>query len=888
MIRALLFWMALLVIAPLSADEIQLPLVKRQQIYTAAFNQPTSVAVAENGRVYVLDGMNNQIVIFSDTGEKLNHIQGDKNNIPDFSRSVGLFLHQDQLYIADAVNNRIIIISDQGALIKTIPLSATPPLRYPPEPIAVNRIQDKLFYSDRRNHQVCIIHLQRNDEQQCFGKRGEEPGDFQFPFQIAVDRDEYLHIVDVINGRVQVFNSRGQYFSQEGKFAVDVLYRPNGIAIDALGYQYVSDAYRGTIAVFYRGRYITELKSSDGKVVKFKTPVGMTYGSKGLYVVDAATDQVFLLQLDYHQFARSDVIQAQQSAELSRKNCVACHFSWGFAEDKALEDEQGVAPVAALDMCYSCHHGVVFESRHAIPHKGQHPTVYDNAEKKQKRQDGLPRDDEIPEGHPLLKDGEMTCTACHTPHNADLEQPTLYVENNNSWMRILNKESDLCENCHESKKETALERQLKKRGKNHPLGFKLVKSGQRNKLDDFSEDPHLQKGLPSSLHHGGAVLGKEAKLICQSCHQIHGGEGDYLMAVTDQNGAVCAACHKRQSPTGKKGARKAGVHPVNVKLEEPVQFRGKKTSKVICQSCHEVHDGTIGTPLFPDKIRDAEKLCVDCHERHHAKDTKEALKKGIHPINEKLDEAVKIGGKTVKNMGCLSCHSIHNGKRNTPALLEDHKNGQLCEHCHEGKQMVVGTDHDFRVTAKKAKNRFKETAHQSGVCGSCHTLHKGKGKQPYLYSAVIAKKKDRDDGAPKLKVDELCMNCHQDDAVGKDKPIYHYGHPYQNIIMRSAKEVMPVVNPKTGKIDKIGAIACITCHEPHSWKPNNGKPVKGFKPPSIKGLKNQEGDVLNSFLLRKGVAKTFCVDCHSIEGLSKYKYYHHEKKVRDIGVDYLK
>ena len=56
---------------------------------------------------------------------------------------------------------------------------------------------------------------------------------------------------------------------------------------------------------------------------------------------------------------------------------------------------------------------------------------------------------------------------------------------------------------------------------------------------------------------------------------------------------------------------------------------------------------------------------------------------------------------------------------------------------------------------------------------------------------------------------------------------------------------------------------------------------------NYKTQENEEGDILNSFLRQKGVVKTFCVDCHSIEALSKFKYFHHKDKVRGIGVDYL-
>ena len=40
-------------------------------------------------------------------------------------------------------------------------------------------------------------------------------------------------------------------------------------------------------------------------------------------------------------------------------------------------------------------------------------------------------------------------------------------------------------------------------------------------------------------------------------------------------------------------------------------------------------------------------MCEKCHESYFAKDKDDTLKKGIHPINDKLDEAVRIGDKDV-------------------------------------------------------------------------------------------------------------------------------------------------------------------------------------------------------------------------------------------------
>ena len=882
----------LLWVNAVTATAQQIPIAKNIISLQAGYNQPSDITSDAQGQLYVLDGMNSRVVVLSPQGQFVREINTAKT-APSFYRAMALAVDKSTLYIADSFQHRIRRFSLQGKWLSDIHLIAPKPDKEAPsktstalpEPVALLIRDDELIYADRRWHRICYLELPSGKQKHCVGERGEMEGQFQFPFHIAQDRDGYLSVVDVINARVQVFDRSSRYYSQTGRFSLDRMYRPNGNTFDALDYQYISDAYLGTISIFLQGRFLGLLQDTKGNVVKFTTPVDLHYDPSGhLYVVDTEKQQIQKVLLGYQTLTHLP----EDSAEVSRKNCVACHYSWGNEEDNnKLRDRQQVLPVASIDMCYSCHHGAVLDSRQAIPFGDQHPTVYDPEEKKQSYYKEPLRDDEIPELYPHSDKNDLGCTSCHTPHSDNEESPTLYQENHNAWLRGTDYGSEQCEACHEKNTKNSGREDAKKYGLNRPLGVKMHKPAK--KAQHLStDDPHLQKGLPKVLQTGGGVLAKEDAIVCQSCHQVHQGKTKNLLTQSDKNSALCASCHKRQAPKDKKAARKAGVHPVNVELEEPVEVRGIKVKTVQCASCHSVHNGTLETALYPDKIKDAEKLCVACHERQHAKDEKESAKKGIHPMNLELDEAVKIADVDVKKIGCLSCHAVHTGKPNTPALLQEHRNGQLCENCHAGKQRVVGTDHDLRVTADEAQNQQEETPHQSGVCGSCHTLHRGVAKNPFLSAISETEVKERDKTAPGLKLDEMCMNCHQKEGIGKDKSIEFYGHPYQDMVLRSDEEVMPLIETKLEEISELGAISCITCHEPHSWEPIKESEEKKYPVLDYTKQENLEGDIMNSFLRHKGVAGTFCVDCHGLEALPKYKYYHHKDKVRGIGVEYLK
>ncbi len=870
----------------------QIPFARQLIDLQFDFNQPSDIASDEQGQLYVLDGMKSRVVVLSAEGKKLAEINTAKTDYR-FDRAMALAINKQFLYIADTLQHRIRRFTLQGQWLNDIALMAPVPdsetlektTNALPEPVALLIRDDELLYADRRWHRLCYLELENGKEKRCTGGRGEMEGQFQFPFQIAQDRDGYINVVDVLNARVQVFDRNGRFYSQTGRFSLDKMYRPNGNAFDTLDFHYISDSYLGTISLYQQGRFLGLLKDEAGSVLKFKTPSRLYYHPSGyLYVVDSQTHTVHKIELAYQALS----VMPEAEGEVSRKNCAICHYSWGNEEAVAkLTDEQGELPVASLNMCYSCHHGAVLDSRQAIPFGHQHPTVYDPEDKKQAYYKKPLRKDDIPELYPHSDKNDLSCTSCHTPHNDNEQPPTLYQENHNAWLRGTDYGSEQCEACHEKNTKNSGREDAEKFGINHPLGVKMHKpSKQAQHLS--TDDPHLQKGLPEVLLAGGGVLAQDDAIVCQSCHQVHEGKTKNLLTQTDEGGALCSSCHKRQAPKDEKAARKAGVHPVNVDLEEPITIRGVKVETVQCASCHSVHDGTLGTALYPDKIKGAEKLCVACHERQHAKDEKDAAKKGIHPMNLELDEAVKIAGVEVKNIGCLSCHAVHSGKPNTPALLQDHRNGQLCENCHAGKQRVIGTDHDLRVTADETQNQQEETPHQSGACGACHTLHRGDAKNVFLSAVIEADVKARDKTAPGFKMDEMCMNCHQKDSIGKDKPIEFYGHPYRDMTLRSDENVLPLVETKQETIAELGAIACITCHEPHSWAPLKKTTEKKYAVLNYKQQENLEGDIMNSFLRHKGVEGTFCIDCHGIEALPKYKYYHHEDKVRGIGVDYLK
>lgn len=770
----------------------------------AGMDQPSDIAISEKGFAYVLDGVNHQVVVFNEKAKKVFSF-GQSNGL---KLPMAIAIADEKVLVADTGNHRIAIFNLDGQLIRYLTLTGEKAA----EPVGLAVDDGIVSWTDRRNHRVCRHEIRTGKQLVCWGKRGEKDGEFQFPFQIKHDRDGYIQVVDVINARVQGFNRQGRRFAQVGRFglAEGELFRPNGLALRER-HLFVSDAYRGMISVFHDGDFDGYLVDKVAKPINFSAPVAMSYSQDKLYVVDALKNrvEVFLISDVENKLAKS--LQKKQP-DMSQKNCISCHLAWAddYVAGEGVQDS--APPVASEAMCYSCHHGAVIDSRRSIGHGEQHPDVH-HQRKENKTQKNKKREDEIPKVFPRLsnklephKEKQLSCGSCHTPHTAGIDEAdTLYSEHANPWLRVLNKDGDLCQQCHESKLASALNKKFPLKGVNHPIGIYLKKPETAG-LDGYTKNERLHKGLPNSLLKQGLSLAGDKQMICQSCHQIHGAANEAL------------------------------------------------------------------TPIGIDDAQ----LCVACHQRQHAKNEEDARKKGIHPVNIKLKNPVKLGNEEVKTITCLTCHSLHDGKEGTALLKFDNRNGKLCSFCHEEYESVINSDHDLRITAKDHKNRLNQKLDESGICGSCHTLHQGNEKTPYLYAGEYQQYKGEEKA---LERDRACLDCHREKNIAEKKVVEYFSHPIEDMVLRSNVSIMPLINKKN-EIEEFGAIACITCHDPHRWTPKQGS-KKNKTVVEQQDVKNLEGNVLNSFLRRRGAKDTFCVNCHGIETRLKYKYYHDEL-VRDV------
>ncbi len=888
------------------------------------FNQPSAVAVDDRGRVYVLDGLNGKISVFTADGQRLRRIALKDHSTNQRTFAMDLTIADGRLYVADPDRHRIAIHDLQGHFLSFI----TPPPgpEGAVEPVALAVHEGRLAWSDRRHHRLCWTDLKNFQNDGCQGEWGEKNHAFQYPFMMDSDERGYLHVVDILNGRGRLFDPLARPSGQMGTFGLSPgrLFRPNGIVATDGGRLFVSDALFGHIHVFRDRAFIGYLSSANGIPWRLDTPVGMHVWRDRLYVVEMGKNRVRVLALSSPVTHPPD----DDRETLSQKNCITCHLSWSkrFRPGQWPESPASIDPVASKAVCMSCHHGAVIDSRPNLGNGHQHVDIHqENGEKNSARPAQRQKIDPLPARFPRTGENALYCGSCHTPHRQPNDDYRTGRGHHNDWLRPSERPRESCRQCHGSK-ESRFNTKKRLRGQNHPLDIRLQKPGTGNR-EKSTGLKTLWKGLPKSLQEHGARLDDQRGLLCHTCHRAHGGVGEALLLMDNREGQLCAVCHETIHSTDPKTARKKGVHPVNVDLKPPVRWGQKKISKMGCTTCHAVHDGRAGTASLsktverpcqtcherltattsekarekgihptgsklkkpvrigkkkidrltcqtchavhegqknsPALVQPAKKLCPACHPQQHATDKKNARRQGIHPVNLKLDETVRIGEKTTREVTCLTCHSVHKGVRHTPALRIRQTDGGLCRPCHKKESAVAGSDHDLTITAAHSRNPFHKTPAESGVCGGCHALHRGgkTGKNLLISDTTI------DPGLERKQLaigDERCLGCHRKSGIADKKPITRFHHPHEDMVLRSDPNIMPLLDDR-GRIAEFGRIGCITCHDPHRWRPD-GKP-------STTG-KNREGTVLDSFLRRQRIEGTFCVECHGPETRIKYKFFH--------------
>ena len=254
--------------------------------------KPYAVAV-HRGRVYVSDSVERYITVFDFPRKKFYRIGDDGPG--QLVKPLGLDVDAaGNLYVADASARAVVMFDPQGNFLRKL---GGEKWFERPSSVTVGPRGDRIYVVDvggvrSTEHRIRVFNPVNGAHLFDFGTRGSGPGEFNFPYDLAVGKDGKLYVVDTGNFRIQVFDAEGKFLSTFGSIGTQLatFARPKEISVDPEGNLYIIDAVLGHCKIFNaEGELLLTLgrrSEADGPA-KFMLPSGVFVDEDGrVYMVD--------------------------------------------------------------------------------------------------------------------------------------------------------------------------------------------------------------------------------------------------------------------------------------------------------------------------------------------------------------------------------------------------------------------------------------------------------------------------------------------------------------------------------------------------------------------------------------------------------------------------
>lgn len=218
-----------------------------------ALKQPLDIAIHPNGNVYVTSRTSTygkgRVEVFSADGAYLFSFADIKGGI--LQSPVGIAINKKgQVFVSDNRHKAVFVFSDKGQFLSKFEPDHNKDFAWNPVGLAFDA-NDNLYVTDTlADHQVLVFAPDGKLKYKFGGtasadKKGDYPGKFFFPNDVAVDKDGHIFVADSNNRRVQVFSSSGKYL-----YTVETAGLPRGIYIDKKNRLYVVDALGHDVSIY--------------------------------------------------------------------------------------------------------------------------------------------------------------------------------------------------------------------------------------------------------------------------------------------------------------------------------------------------------------------------------------------------------------------------------------------------------------------------------------------------------------------------------------------------------------------------------------------------------------------------------------------------------------
>jgi len=249
--------------------------------------QPYGIAIGPDGKVYVADTVGRAIHVYDLAKPGYSTIRVNGESL------VGVAYARGCLFVTDSASGRVLCLDTRGRTIWTLGRNAGFE-----RPTGLVVAGDRLYVVDTMRHRVVILSL-ASAILGSFGDHGGEPGQFNFPTNIAGRADGRLYVTDAMNFRIQVFDPDGRFvgaFGSLGDGSGD-LDKPKGVAVDSSGHIYVVEGLSDVVQVFDEsGKFLLAFGGSGSGDGQFWLPSGIAIADDMVYVADSANRRVQMFE----------------------------------------------------------------------------------------------------------------------------------------------------------------------------------------------------------------------------------------------------------------------------------------------------------------------------------------------------------------------------------------------------------------------------------------------------------------------------------------------------------------------------------------------------------------------------------------------------------------
>lgn len=261
-----------------------------------ALMKPYGVTASADGKmIYVTDTTLRAVVVFDLEKKEVRPLKTDAQGAMNNPLEIRLD-RQGRFFVSDSERKEVLVLSPEG---KTLMALGKKEEIGRPTGLALDEARNRLYVADTTKHRVLVYDLAGN-YLHAFGERGAEPGQLNYPVNLAVDRDGQLLVTDTGNFRVQVFDGEGKFLNTFGQIGdtYGSFSRPKGIALDSDNNVYVVDAAFNNFQIFNReGKVLLFVGTVGREPGTFWLPAGIFVdGTDKIYVVDSINVRVQVFQ----------------------------------------------------------------------------------------------------------------------------------------------------------------------------------------------------------------------------------------------------------------------------------------------------------------------------------------------------------------------------------------------------------------------------------------------------------------------------------------------------------------------------------------------------------------------------------------------------------------